>query len=986
MNLRFYTTLALVVIISHSLLLAQKRTYKWGHQVSGNGNKYIASAAFDKDSSNNIYFGGNFSNTVNFNPSGTNYVLTASSTKNGFISRVNSDGSFDWVVRIAGSGASDVYDVVVGDDQMLYITGSFNGTVDLNPDSVATQFETSNGGSDIFFMKLNPGGELVWAKTYGSTTSDYGYRICTSSGNQLILAGKFNGNITWKGGTSPISSNSSGYSDIFLVKSDTAGDVIWAKTFAPTNSSTVLDVETNESGDIYFTGGFRGTVDMNPDPNVDSILTAHANGNVFLGALNDSGSYLFSFVLQGDYYSGSAGYCILVQNQSIYLAGSCKGWLDFDPSSVIDSASASGGLNEDMFVARYSLSGGLLGYGVIGGNNSDLTRKICSDKSGAIYGVGSMVNTVDFDPDTGVYNLSSTGSMNISGHVFKWDSTLKFKWASRIPSSTYSSLFGIETDEKEDLYMFSSFIGTANFDPSPDTAFFTSAGTDILITKWEQCQTFYSYDTVSSCTHYSWRGLVLDSSNTYLDTLITADGCDSILVLNLTIFPKYYSTSIQACDSFNWNGVWLTSTGSFMDTLISTQTCDSIITLNLSLSATVTNYQHLAGCDSVYYKGSYYDSSQSISDTLIGHLGCDSIVITNLTVNASVMTSVNIDACDSFVYQSNTYYQNQILYDSLQNQSGCDSLVIIDLVVHSSNLESVVIEACDSFAYKSNTYYQSQVLYDSLQNQFGCDSLVIIDLTVNTSSSALIVIDACDSIVYKSHTYYQNQVLYDSLQKQSGCDSIIVTQLNVYSHITQAEQVWACRNYSWHNQILTQSGVYYDSLFASHGCDSVFELTLVIEDIADSIILSSNTLQAYQSGLDYQWLDCNNGHVAIPGAIGQNFTPNQTGNYAVELSGQACIDTSECMFYIQVGLNHFQQKGQPILLGNPGSGVIRSRPKLSSFAYLEVFNASGTPVTQKVRLIDDELNLPQSLPSGLYFIVITSKEGEKWYLSYVKVP
>ena len=87
----------------------------------------------------------------------------------------------------------------------------------------------------------------------------------------------------------------------------------------------------------------------------------------------------------------------------------------------------------------------------------------------------------------------------------------------------------------------------------------------------------------TACGEYSWNSTVYDSSGIYYDSLITSNGCDSVLILNLTVFEDSSATHITACDSVQWNGLWyynntmvtttgLTTTNTFAGT---TNSCNS---------------------------------------------------------------------------------------------------------------------------------------------------------------------------------------------------------------------------------------------------------------------------------------------------------------------------------------------------------------------------------------------------------------------------
>ncbi len=105
----------------------------------------------------------------------------------------------------------------------------------------------------------------------------------------------------------------------------------------------------------------------------------------------------------------------------------------------------------------------------------------------------------------------------------------------------------------------------------------------------ENCTPSASSLTASSCDsytspsgNYTWT-----SSNTYMDTIPNAAGCDSVLTIAVTINDTTFgSESITACGSYTWaaNGMTYTSTGTYTETLVGALTCDSIATLNLTIN------------------------------------------------------------------------------------------------------------------------------------------------------------------------------------------------------------------------------------------------------------------------------------------------------------------------------------------------------------------------------------------------------------------
>jgi surface protein len=89
----------------------------------------------------------------------------------------------------------------------------------------------------------------------------------------------------------------------------------------------------------------------------------------------------------------------------------------------------------------------------------------------------------------------------------------------------------------------------------------------------------------AACNSYFFNGQTLTSSGIYYDTLMNANGCDSLVTLNLAINQATASTINQAaCNSYFFNGQTLTSSGIYYDTLMNANGCDSLVTLNLTIN------------------------------------------------------------------------------------------------------------------------------------------------------------------------------------------------------------------------------------------------------------------------------------------------------------------------------------------------------------------------------------------------------------------
>lgn len=98
-----------------------------------------------------------------------------------------------------------------------------------------------------------------------------------------------------------------------------------------------------------------------------------------------------------------------------------------------------------------------------------------------------------------------------------------------------------------------------------------------------------STQSLSVCSNYLWteNGQNYNQSGVYSTNLTSANGCDSTLILDLTILqPSYSFQSMTACNSFTWNvnGQTYYQSGQYSEVLTNNEGCDSLITLDLNIN------------------------------------------------------------------------------------------------------------------------------------------------------------------------------------------------------------------------------------------------------------------------------------------------------------------------------------------------------------------------------------------------------------------
>ncbi|MBI3235507.1 MAG: lamin tail domain-containing protein [Bacteroidetes bacterium] len=182
---------------------------------------------------------------------------------------------------------------------------------------------------------------------------------------------------------------------------------------------------------------------------------------------------------------------------------------------------------------------------------------------------------------------------------------------------------------------------------------------------------------------YTWT-----SSNTYYDTLTNAGGCDSIITINLSINNKTTSSiSSTTCGSYkspSGKYTWTTS-NTYIDTIKNANGCDSVITINLTISNKATSSISAKTCGSYTSPSGKYvwNTSNTYTDTLKSFKGCDSVITINLTVNSATASNISPSACNSYTSPSGKILSASKTYaDTIMNANGCDSVITINLTIN----------------------------------------------------------------------------------------------------------------------------------------------------------------------------------------------------------------------------------------------------------------------------------------------------------------
>ncbi|MBK8920716.1 MAG: SBBP repeat-containing protein [Saprospirales bacterium] len=435
------------------------QSFEWAKGIGGDSDDSGESIAVD--ASGNVYTTGAFQGVADFDPGPGIFNLTSAGAYDMFISKLDAAGNFIWAKHLGAVLDDKGRSIAVDATGNVYVTGEFRSAVDFDP-GPGFAFLFAGTESDAFVLKLDEAGTFVWAASIGADSGDSGRSISIDATNHIYIAGAFGGNVDFDPGQNMFLLSSAGSTDIFISKMDSNGGFLWAKRMGGVSGDECNAVSTDPGGNVYITGDFLGTADFDPGQN-EYNLTSAGISDAFICKLDPDGDFAWARQLSGNsnaldvglsidvddvgniYTTGffnfdllafssaifiskldatgnllwlkqmdnsGAGQAITIDaGKNVYTIGEFQGTVDFDPGPGTFNLTSSGG--NDVFICKLDAAGNFVWAKQMGGSSSDSGYAILVDDAGAIYTSGRFRSTSDFDPSSGMFNLTSSGSWDI---------------------------------------------------------------------------------------------------------------------------------------------------------------------------------------------------------------------------------------------------------------------------------------------------------------------------------------------------------------------------------------------------------------------------------------------------------------------------------------------------------------------------------------------------------------------------------------------
>jgi len=375
------------------------------------GTSIDAGSSIKTDTYGNIYITGGFHESVDFDPGTGTTTLTSAGYQDVFVQKMDSAGNFLWARSFGGPSYDKVSSISIDASGNVYTTGTFQETMTF--DTGAGDFTLTSGGyTDIFVFKMDCSGNFIWAKSFSGTLYDNGNGIINDASGNVYITGSFQDTIDFDPGAGTSFFTSTGCTDVFVQKMDSAGNLLWVKTFDGADCQEASSISMDEAGNIYTTGGFQGTVDFDPEAGTHMLVSA-GNDDIFIQKMDSAGNFLWAKSFGST--SNDRGFSINSDAYgNLYTTGCFSEYIDF--SYGTDTAILTSAGSFDVFVLKMDSSGNFLWAESFGGTSNDYGNSIHVDSSGNVYTIGHFMETADFNPGTGTTVLSSQGDADFFVH------------------------------------------------------------------------------------------------------------------------------------------------------------------------------------------------------------------------------------------------------------------------------------------------------------------------------------------------------------------------------------------------------------------------------------------------------------------------------------------------------------------------------------------------------------------------------------------
>ena len=329
------------------------------------GHYYSPSIVFGNDTLINIAGGGTDIYTVKYSPAG-----------NELWARTGGGTGFDESTTICTDAAGNIY-----------VAGEFYSPSMTFGAQTVTNSDRSTGLFDMFIVKYDTDGNVIWARSAGGTDNDAIIGITTDVTGNIIVTGSSGSPICNFGAVTLINPGIIGYDDVFTVKYDSSGNALWGQSVAGNNFEEGAGVASDAAGNIYVTGNFSSIFIVFGNDTLYNARTMGGPTDVFLVKYDPAGNELWAKRAGSRFIDGAYDVVTDSNGDAIITGFFSDTTITFGNTSLTNLGTA------DIFVAKYNPSGDAIAAYGAGGSDREFGMSLSIDNAGELYIAGEFYSS-----------------------------------------------------------------------------------------------------------------------------------------------------------------------------------------------------------------------------------------------------------------------------------------------------------------------------------------------------------------------------------------------------------------------------------------------------------------------------------------------------------------------------------------------------------------------------------------------------------------
>jgi len=314
-----------------------------------------------------------------------------------------------WVQQLGSSSNESIAGLVIDEQENIYITGNFFNELTLGNATLNVK-----GESDIYIAKLDPNGEVLWAKSAGGAFPDLVEDMAIDAVGNIYCLGSYFVLADFEDTTLR---DAHGPKAIFISKYDSDGNLLWVKDIEGTIFKSITAMAINEEQQLTLTGYFQDSLFI-----ADTVLVAQGQTDLFVTQYNQQGEFQWinSLATTNEYIPVDIAFN---SNSEIVIAGKFKGQAIFANDTIKTNTA-----DFDVFVAQFDADGNPQWGRKAGGVHEDACSALGIDGEDNIFLTGQFFGVLKLSDSIRI----QTEGFNDNAYLLKYDKTGKALFAQSI--------------------------------------------------------------------------------------------------------------------------------------------------------------------------------------------------------------------------------------------------------------------------------------------------------------------------------------------------------------------------------------------------------------------------------------------------------------------------------------------------------------------------------------------------------------------------